>query len=69
MPMARKNPMPKDIDDNFRSIFSDLISAVANAINGGALGSGGVVEDFTQFLEHRDDGQAYNRQNGDVDNL
>lgn len=46
-----KNPMPEDLNDNLGSIFSDLFSGVSDAVAGQNGGSGGVFEDFVEFLE------------------
>lgn len=64
-----RNPMPKDLDDSLGNIFSDLFSGVANAVNSSASASGGVVEDFIEFLERRVDGFASDRRKGDPDSL
>lgn len=53
---SEANPMPKDIDDSIGNIFSDIFSGVADAVNTGTSASGGVVEDFIDFLEKRVDG-------------
>lgn len=46
-----KNPMPEDINDSLGSIFSDLFSGVSDAVGGGSAASGGMFEDFVEFLE------------------
>lgn len=68
------NPMPEDLNDNLGSIFSDLFSGVADAMNDGAAAGGGVVEDFIEFLERRVDGFSTGRRadgskKSDVDGL
>lgn len=67
------NPMPEDLNDNFSSIFSDLFSGVADAVNNsagvaGKEGGGGVVEDFIDFLERRVDGFSSSVNNNNSSN-
>lgn len=49
-----QNPMPKDLNDSFGSIFSDLFSGVAGAASGATRP--GIMDDFVDFLENQVDG-------------
>lgn len=52
--------MPQDLNDSFGSIFSDIFSGVADAVEKGKEGGGGIMDDFVEFLEKQVDGFGVN---------